>query len=161
MLRSIWQKYIGPAFLRPPRFQVAALCHRQNPQTNELEVLLITSRETKRWVLPKGWPKRGYDAAGTAVEEAWEEAGVRAPSEPPLKVGSYRYEKRLDGGLPAPTHVDVYAVEAKGMFDTFPEAGERERRWVRPAEAATMVEEPSLRQLLARAPDLLVALASG
>ena len=120
MLRSIWKSYIAPILKRPPRFQVAALCYRHGEAG--LEILLITSRETKRWVLPKGWPMQGTDAGGTALEEAWEEAGVKPRGAAPRRIGRYRYDKVLDGGLPMATDVDVYAIEVEKLYDQFPNA---------------------------------------
>ncbi|WP_226626756.1 NUDIX hydrolase [Alloyangia pacifica] len=156
MFRNLWHKVFGPAFRRPPRFQVAAMCFRHADCADGLEILLITSRDTGRWVLPKGWPKAGLDSAGTAMEEAWEEAGVVAPNAHTSEIGSYRYDKRLDGGLPMDTVVFVYAAEVtEPLRDDYPEAGQRERRWVPPSEAAKMVDEPGLQILLAQVPSLL------
>nr|WP_175581732.1 NUDIX hydrolase [Pseudooceanicola sp. HF7] len=140
-------------------FQAAALCYRGRGA--DMEILLITSRETKRWIMPKGWPKTGTDAAGTALEEAWEEAGIKQRSMKPIWIGRYHYDKRLDGGLPAPTDVDVYAVEVARLLDDYPESGERERRWVRPEEAAKLVAEEDLKDLLRAAPELIAARIEG
>ncbi|MBE3640555.1 NUDIX hydrolase [Mangrovicoccus algicola] len=148
MFHALVQNFIGPILRRPPRFQAAALCYRRG-SAGGCEVLLVTSRETKRWVLPKGWPKRGLDAAGTAREEAWEEAGMRPLPGTALRVGRYSYMKRLEGGLPVPVDVAVFAMEADRLEDDFPEKDQRERRWVAPAEAAAMVEEPGLAEILA------------
>ncbi|MGZ9809419.1 NUDIX hydrolase [Pseudoroseicyclus sp. H15] len=151
MLQRLWTDYISPVLGRPPRFQVAALCYRET--AGGLEVLLVTSLETKRWILPKGWPHSGVDAAGTAMAEAWEEAGVKwAGGDRPMKIGSYRYAKRLSGGLPAATVVDVYALKTAKLHDAYPEAGRRERRWVSPEEAAEAVQEPELKALLRELP---------
>lgn len=146
MLKNIWNTLILPLLDRPSRFQVAALCYRRNQ--GAFEVLLITSRETKRWVLPKGWPKRGFDAAGTALEEAWEEAGVIARNGDRRKVGNYHYDKRMKGGVPSDTIVDVYAVAVDRLEKDFPEADERQRKWMSLAEAADAVNEPELKTLL-------------
>ncbi len=137
---------------RPAGFQVAALCHRIGP--GGVEVLLITSRETRRWILPKGWPMSGTDAGGTALQEAWEEAGVKPRGGRPVKIGAYRYDKVLDGGLPSPTDVDVYAIAVDKLYDSYPEAGQRTRRWMPPDEAAGLVAEPQLAALLRALPDL-------
>ncbi|MGI3170680.1 NUDIX hydrolase [Pseudooceanicola sp. C21-150M6] len=148
MFRAIVSGLITPILRRPSRYQVAALCYRFAPDDAGTEVLIITSRDTGRWVLPKGWPKSGTGAAGTAIEEAWEEAGVK-PRSPRLPlIGRYRYQKRLRGGIPVATDVDVFALEVVAMFDDFPEAGERQLKWVSPQAAAEAVEEPELQALL-------------
>ncbi|WP_010141112.1 NUDIX hydrolase [Oceanicola sp. S124] len=147
MLRQFWNSVLLPVLARPARYQVAALCHRGDG--SKLRILLITSRDTGRWVLPKGWPKRGHDAGGTALEEAWEEAGIKPCGRPEL-VGRYHYHKRLDGGLPVPTRVEVFAIPVSGLHDDYPEKGQRKRHWMTPAEAASSVAEPELAALLAR-----------
>lgn len=147
VFEKIWTDYIAPMLGRPPRFQVAALCYRI--RSDLPEVLMITSLTTKRWILPKGWPKDGFDAEGTALEEAWEEAGIRPkPDAVPRYVGRYRYAKRLRGGLPVATDVDVYAIEVESLKDSYPEAERRERRWMTPDEAADLVAEPQLKSIL-------------
>lgn len=145
MLRNIWTEYILPILRRPPRYQVAAMCYRNEDE--RLHVLLLTSRETKRWVLPKGWPKVGLDAGETAREEAWEEGGVRLETEGKW-IGRYTYRKRMRGGVPVGTEVDVFAFRVVSEEESFPEAGERNRRWVDPEEAAKLVEEPDLALIL-------------
>ncbi|KAA8606685.1 NUDIX hydrolase [Salipiger aestuarii] len=152
MLFRLWKSYVAPMLRRPAGFQVAALCHRHGP--GGIEVLMITSRETQRWILPKGWPMYGTDGGGTALQEAWEEAGVKPRGGKPLKICSYRYDKVLDGGLPLPTDVDVYAIAVEKLYDSFPEAGQRTRRWMSPEAAAAIVAEPQLAALLRALPDL-------
>ncbi|QPM91570.1 NUDIX hydrolase [Pseudooceanicola algae] len=159
MFAHFWFNYVRPLMGRPPMFQVAALCYRGRGE--DMEILVVTSRETRRWILPKGWPKTGYDAADTALEEAWEEAGIKQRSMKPIRIGRYHYDKRLDGGLPAATEVDVYAVEIDRLLDDYPEVGQRERRWVRPAEAARLVQEEELKTLLRQAPALVAARLKG
>ena len=67
--------------LRPERHQVAALCWRMG-QGGAVEILLVTSRDTGRWVIPKGWPMDGKSASAAAAREAWEEAGVKGTVRP-------------------------------------------------------------------------------
>ncbi len=109
---------------------------------------MITSRGTGRWIIPKGWPMAGKSSAETVLQEAWEEAGVRgrAEAEP---VGSYSYDKGLSSGWSVSVETTVYAVEVEELSDDFPEAHQRRRKWVSPAEAAGMVKEPELQELLA------------
>ncbi|GGL61454.1 NUDIX hydrolase [Wenxinia marina] len=145
LARRLWTGLLRPMLRRPPRLQVAALCHRGEGAAREM--LVITSRGTRRWVLPKGWPIRGLDAAGSALQEAWEEAGVRGRVAP-APIGSYTYRKRKSAGWALPVETLVYPVAVEAMEDSFPEAGQRTLRWVPPREAAQMVDEPSLRTLL-------------
>lgn len=146
-LRSVWNGYLMPMLHRPDRLQVAALCHRGSPDNTE--VLLITSRGTGRWVLPKGWPIKGLDASGSAMREAWEEAGVKSGDTSDIPLGRYVYQKGLNGGWSVAVETLVFPVKVHEMADDFPEASERRRIWVRPDEAAEMVQEPELRAILA------------
>lgn len=146
MLQKLWHEVGRPLFLRPKRVQFAALCTRGNGP--DQEVLLVTSRETKRWVIPKGWPMDGLDGAETARQEAWEEAGVQAADVEKEPVGQYTYDKILKDGSAQPVLTSVYRIHVRELSDTFPEAHERERCWVSPQVAAERVDEPELRALL-------------
>lgn len=147
-LRKFWSQTLLPMLVRPRRLQVAALCWR--PAAGGREVLLITSRDTGRWVLPKGWPMAGKTSAESAAQEAWEEAGVLKGRFEDVPLGQYHYDKRLDNGALEPLETLVYGVEVLEMRDDFPEARERSRNWVSPAEAARLVDEPQLSALLGR-----------
>ncbi|WP_313614282.1 NUDIX hydrolase [Agrobacterium sp.] len=129
------------------RTQYGALCFRQLPEAGDVQVLLVTTRNTGRWVIPKGWPmkkKKPYEAAEI---EAWEEAGVkgRARKKP---VGRYTYLKWLDNGDVAPCVVDVFQVEVSDVVANFKERGQREVAWFSPEEAARRVREVELKSLL-------------
>ena len=149
-LKHIWGDYLAPMFKRPEKIQFAALCYKGDGPSRR--VLLITSRDTGRWVIPKGWPMRGKSSLGTAAQEAWEEAGVYALKTDPTPVGSFTYDKRLKGDWAIPVRTLVYAVRVRSLSDTYPESCERTRKWVTPAEAATMVQEPELQEILADFP---------
>ena len=132
---------------REPRSQFAALPWRRNA-AGGVEVLLITSRETHRWVIPKGWPIKGKSSAKSAAQEAFEEAGVQGKiSKRP--VGSYAYDKRLKNGRLQRVRVAVYALYVESEADAYLELGQREKLWVPPPEAARRVDEPELMVLLA------------
>ncbi len=146
VLRTTWDDFVVPMVQRPKRLQVAALCYRG--EGVETEVLLVTSRDTGRWIIPKGWMMRGLDARGAALREAWEEAGVRRGQGADKPIGSYTYDKHLDSGWSFPIETLVFLVEVEELSDEFPECHERERRWVKPSEAATMVQEPGLKSIL-------------
>lgn len=145
-MKRAWADYVQPILQRPKRLQVAALCFRPG-KDGQRQVLLITSRDTGRWIIPKGWPMDGQDAAGAAMQEAWEEAGVRDGTASDA-IGSYSYDKELKTGLPVPVETLVFPVEVARMEDDFPEATQRTRRWVSPDKAATMVREPQLQDIL-------------
>ncbi|MBV9841111.1 MAG: DUF47 family protein [Sphingomonadaceae bacterium] len=118
-----------------------------------LSVLLITSRETRRWVLPKGNVIRGLAAHEAAAHEAFEEAGViGVPC--PTPIGFYRYAKRRKNGVLRTMTVDVFPFAVTDQAEDWPEQDERELRWFAPQEAAGAVEESELKALLAnfRAP---------
>lgn len=109
--------------------------------------MLVTSRETRRWVLPKGWVEKRCTPAAQAAREAFEEAGIRGRiGKVPL--GRYGYAKRLADGTCLPVEVEVYALEVESLLDHWPEQDERERRWFTPAEAAEAVQEGDLGSLL-------------
>jgi 8-oxo-dGTP pyrophosphatase MutT (NUDIX family) len=125
--------------------QYAALPYRLG---NGLEVLLITSRETGRWVLPKGWPMKGKKAHEAAAREALEEAGVRGKVGKSA-VGYYSYGKRLsDGGVRA-CLVEVFPLEVGRQMSRWPEQDQRTLGWFSPDDAANLVEEPELASLIA------------
>lgn len=125
--------------------QVAAVPLRRD-DAGELEVLLVTSRETRRWIIPKGWPMRGKADWLAAATEAYEEAGVLGRVAP-VPLGTYSYFKRRSKGFRL-VDVTVYALEVTACETKFPERNQREARWSRPAEAAELVQEPELKTLL-------------
>jgi 8-oxo-dGTP pyrophosphatase MutT (NUDIX family) len=113
----------------------------------ELRVLLVTSRETRRWVLPKGWMEKRLAPHALAAKEAFEEAGVlgRAERRP---IGRYDYLKRVPRDRVIPCSVRVFPLRVERLLDKWPERRQRERRWFSPAEAAMAVEEGGLVALL-------------
>ncbi len=121
--------------------QVAALPWRQTE--NGIEILLVTTRTTKRWLIPKGWTMEGKADFEAAAIEAFEEAGVRGVVEP-LPIGQFGYLKTLQSGKPRHVKVDVFAIEVEQELDEWPERHERERRWYAMPEAIKRVEEPEL-----------------
>jgi len=110
-------------------------------------VLLITSRETRRWVIPKGWVEKGVPPHVQAAREAFEEAGLQGEigTQP---IGSYRYLKRLQDGRTVPCRVDVFPLSVDRRLDDWPEKGQRAASWLTPAEAASMVDDKGLATLL-------------
>jgi 8-oxo-dGTP pyrophosphatase MutT (NUDIX family) len=128
--------------------QIAALPLRRK-KNGKLEVLLITSRDTGRWVLPKGWRMKGKSPWRAAEIEALEEAGVTGRIAKP-EIGSYRYDKQLDDGQSIPCEVLVYPMLVRRLKRNWKERAERERHWFSPKRAARAVDEPDLEALLVR-----------
>jgi 8-oxo-dGTP pyrophosphatase MutT (NUDIX family) len=132
---------------REPRTQSAALPWRIG-RDGAIEVLLITSRETRRWVIPKGWPIKGLKSPQTAAREAYEEAGVEGEVEK-SKLGAYHYDKRLRSGRVQKVRVSVYPLKVDTEREAWPEVRQREKLWTSPAAAAELVQEAELATLLA------------
>lgn len=129
-----------------PALQVAALCTRV--KDDQSQVLLVTSRRTGRWVIPKGWRMYELSDSDAAAQEAWEEAGIADAKIGKKPIGQYSYEKLLNSGGSVPVKVDVYHLKVLECQKTFPESKQRTRKWVSPKDAANMVREPDLKKIL-------------
>ncbi|QUD88601.1 NUDIX hydrolase [Phenylobacterium montanum] len=128
-----------------PGLQYAALPFRRD---SGVSILLVTSRETGRWVLPKGWPMKGRKPCDAAAQEALEEAGIVGRIESQA-IGFYRYDKRLPDGSDRRCVVHVYPLEVEGQRKRWREQGQRTVRWFPVEEAAAAVKEPELQDLIA------------
>lgn len=129
------------------RRQIAALPWRG--EGGELRILLISSRETRRWVIPKGWPMKDKPNCAAAAQEAFEEAGLEGViAERPI--GDYEYLKKLKSGSARMVKVDVFPLQVTHQSDAWPEKGQRTLEWMSPVEAALAVQEPDLRDLIVR-----------
>ncbi len=113
----------------------------------ELRVLLVTSRETRRWVIPKGWAEEGLTPGGLAAKEAYEEAGV-VGEVTPEPIGCYSYSKRLKDGRRVTCDVGVFRMAVDHLLEEWPERYQRERSWFTPGQAAEKVAEVGLIELL-------------
>jgi 8-oxo-dGTP pyrophosphatase MutT (NUDIX family) len=129
--------------------QYAALPYIQ--LDGDVRVCLITSRGTKRWIIPKGWPKPPLQPYEQAAREAEEEAGLVGEIAADA-IGSYTYRKRLHFFSSATCRVSVYPMLVRAQYGHWPEQGERELMWVPAGKAAGMVHEPDLARLLAALP---------
>ena len=128
------------------RVQYAALPYRRRANSRT-QVMLVTSRETGRWIIPMGWPKKRKAPYASAAREALEEAGVvgeigRDP------IGSYSYEKRLKSGAVVACEVHVFPLEVKHQQKRWLEKAEREFHWFSSTDAAKAVQEPVLSDII-------------
>ncbi len=127
-----------------PRRQYAALPWRIGAG---LEILLASSRETRRWVIPKGWPMRGRKPYAAAALEAWQEAGLIGKIEK-TAIGSFHYYKRLKNGAVIPCRVDVFPLQVLRQHKRWPEQAQRVTQWFPYAVAAEQVMESELKALI-------------
>jgi 8-oxo-dGTP pyrophosphatase MutT (NUDIX family) len=132
------------------RVQYAALPYRRN-RAARTEVLLVTSRETGRWIIPKGWPIKRKAPHVAAAREAREEAGVvgkisRRP------IGWFSYEKRLKSGRMIVCKVHVFALKVKRQEESWPEKGQRDVQWMSRTKAAKTVGDPTLADIIRTLP---------
>lgn len=126
-------------------------------EAGEVRILLLTSRDTGRWVIPKGNIGKGHSAATAAVKEAEEEAGVQGRITTPLPLGFFPYFKRLPSGEARATTVEVYPLLVTSTLTSWPEKGQRELRWVSAWDAARMVDEPGLARMMIRLVEIIEA----
>lgn len=125
--------------------QVAALPFV--PTGNAIDVLLITSRRRKRWILPKGWPAKNLSLPESAAKEASEEAGVLGPVQTET-VGSYDYSKNVKPGYPVPCRVFIYPLLVMQHTLAWREQSERAFKWLSLSDAADHVDDEGVSQVL-------------
>jgi 8-oxo-dGTP pyrophosphatase MutT (NUDIX family) len=131
---------------RELRTQFGALCYRVSQ--GKVQVLLVTSRTRKRWIIPKGWPANGMTPAEAAAQEAWEEGGAVGKVSN-MCFGIYSYVKYLPKD-DLPCVVAVFPMQIKKLAKSYPEQNQRRRKWFSPKKAAKKVMEPELREILGR-----------
>lgn len=107
-----------------------------------IQVLLITSRGRKRWIVPKGVVEPDLSPAESALVEAYEEAGLKGRVVGKA-LGSYSYEK-WDGICKA----KVFAMEVTGEYADWPEKAERKRRWLPLSEAADLADDKPVGEMI-------------
>lgn len=135
-----------------PKKQIAALPIALGPN-GAIRVLLITSRETKRFVVPKGWPMKGLKDHRAAEIEAREEAGLIGRARP-KPVGSYLYWKRQEQSFQL-VKVKLFLFAVESQLESWIEKGEREMAWLSIADAAELIDEPGLTELVLNLPKRL------
>ena len=134
--------------------QFAALPFR-TLSTGAIEILLITSISSGRWIIPKGWPIEGLPPHLSAAREAYEEAGVVGYAfEQPL--GRFAYLKRMDKNF-VPLTVDVFPMMVAQQLEQWPEMTKRQTRWYGSEVAAQVVSEPEIARFIPMLKSLLAA----
>ncbi|NOX74368.1 MAG: NUDIX hydrolase [Alphaproteobacteria bacterium] len=125
--------------------QYAALCYRAR-KGRKVEILLVTSRKTGRWIPPKGWPMKGKSPEKAAAQEAFEEAGVKGQVYD-FALGRYRYKRENGVGKPS-DEAYIFPLEVEKLAKRFKEKGQRKIKWFSPKKAAMLVREPKLKKII-------------
>jgi len=112
-------------------------------------ILLVTSRGSRRWIIPQGWPIAGLTGSRVALREAWEEAGAVGHIVGDRPLGEFHYRKQLAGGTIVPCRAEAWLMQVSHLDEDWPERAERQRAWFTPAAASLLVAEPELRAMLA------------
>jgi 8-oxo-dGTP pyrophosphatase MutT (NUDIX family) len=137
-------KGVRPTKASEPRVQYAALPFRALPHP---EVLLVSSRDTKRWIIPKGWPMKGRKPHAAAAQEALEEAGLLGKIEKEV-LGSFHYVKNMPNGAAILCRVDVFPMRVDRQRKRWREREQRITRWFPVDKAAEAVREPELAEII-------------
>jgi len=116
----------------------------------KVQVLLMTSRDTGRWIIPKGNIKPDTTPSKAAAQEAFEEAGIKGTIVSSTPLGMYTYFKTLRSGEARSATVEVFLLQVKKQVKKWPERGERKLAWVSAKKAVSLIEEPGVVPLLVR-----------
>ena len=126
------------------RAQVAALCWRK--KKGKVQICLITSRGSKRWIIPKGWPIHNHTPSASAAVEAFEEAGLQGfVSDQVLGIYGHRAPDRLEN---APILTMVFPMQVDKVRSDWPERKQRRRKWFSIEKASKKVDDPALRAII-------------
>jgi 8-oxo-dGTP pyrophosphatase MutT (NUDIX family) len=121
----------------------------------QVEVLLVTSRDTGRWVIPKGHVDAGMTPQEAACQEAWEEAGITGEVTTRMPLGFVPYLKKMKDGSNVPASIAVFPMLVEKQKNKWQERGERTRTWFPIGKAAELVNEPALSMLMRRLEEIL------
>lgn len=117
-------------------------------EVGSLQIVLVTTRQTRRWIIPKGWPIKGLKPPQSAAREAYEEAGVRGKVGA-KSIGVFSCEKRMEeSGVVTLCEVQVFPMPVKRQLEAWPEAHQREAQWFEARNALAAVKIDGLRELI-------------
>jgi 8-oxo-dGTP pyrophosphatase MutT (NUDIX family) len=115
--------------------------------TAALEILIVTTRQSRQWIVPKGWPIKRLSPPKSAAREAFEEAGVRGKIGA-RAVGVFRYKKARENGADPDYEVEVFPLLVRRQSATWPEFGQRVVQWVDPEKAVALIRDPELKAIV-------------
>jgi 8-oxo-dGTP pyrophosphatase MutT (NUDIX family) len=128
-------------------------------KAGDLEFLLVTSRSSQRWIIPKGRLMAGKSLAQAAAQEAYEEAGVRGKIDA-RSPGSFEHVKQSAIGGSVTVIVHVYPLAVERQLKSWPEEAQRSRRWFGHSEVLEVVQSEGLISVIRRFADDLAAKSS-
>ena len=115
-----------------------------------LEILVVTTRQSRRWIVPKGWPIKRLTPSRSAAREAFEEAGVRGKISP-RPIGAFTYRKTTGQTADDPNYeVKIFPLLVKRQSASWPESEQRVAQWVDPEKAIALIREPELKAIVAK-----------
>lgn len=126
--------------------QAGVIAHRRNG--SGLEILLVTSRSSGRWIIPKGNIEADLGPRDSAAMEAFEEGGIRGYVHP-RPIGVY------DHGNDASRPLLVFRMEVHQELPDWPERLERQRQWVTPKDAMSAIDEDGLKELISKVVEMV------
>jgi 8-oxo-dGTP pyrophosphatase MutT (NUDIX family) len=131
------------------RVQYGALPYRFTPMA-ALEILVVTTRQSRHWIVPKGWPIKRLTPSKSAAREAFEEAGVRGKIGA-RAIGNFTYKKTArQTDADANYEVKIFPLLVRRQSATWPEHGQRVVQWVEPEKAIALIREPELKSIVAK-----------
>ena len=131
------------------RVQYGALPYRFTPMA-ALEILVVTTRQSRRWIVPKGWPIKRLTPSKSAAREAFEEAGVRGKIGA-RAIGNFTYKKSTGQTADDPNYeVKIFPLLVKRQSATWPEHEQRVVQWVDPEKAISLIRDPELKAIVAK-----------
>ena len=89
--KKVARKSIKNSYKEKVFKQLGALCYRK--KRGKIFILIITSRRSKRWTIPKGWKLETINTRKSVALEAWEEAGAQGKVSS-RSIGRFLYRKR-------------------------------------------------------------------
>ncbi|WP_131193741.1 NUDIX hydrolase [Lichenihabitans psoromatis] len=129
-------------------------------QDGFLEVMLVTSRDTGRWIVPKGWPIAKLKPRQVAAREAWEEAGLKGRIVGTKALGRFRYMKAIEDEQPIECELTLFALQVSKQSKSWPERRQRKTEWFGVDAAIALASDPGLRKILMDLPASLMRMLS-
>lgn len=127
---------------RPDYYYIQSAVLPIKKEKSEIYILLITSRNQTKWIIPKGIVEENLSHWESAEKEAFEEAGINGRIEK-KSIGEYEYKKW--GGI---CKVVLYPFIVETEFEDWPEKYFRNRKWFKVDKALKKLKNKKLKELI-------------